>query len=189
MENQIASKSNLDTEEVDDPEENPEVRENNMRNYNTELFPINEEVPYTTNSNISEIKSTNGNISSVNSKFGYKSKPSTYYSLASHSDNLNETFLLCFLMTPRLLRLFTDNGISLPYMFRLSPGPRMMKTFVDHYIFEFLEPESLTTVGSIDLSDVKEVCSEDKLRSNRLAEIENYQNLNIFFIETDTTLD
>mmetsp|Transcript_2270 Transcript_2270/g.2129 ORF Transcript_2270/g.2129 Transcript_2270/m.2129 type:complete len:93 (-) Transcript_2270:103-381(-) len=92
-------------------------------------------------------------------------------------------------MTPRLLRLYTDNEITLPYIFRLSPGPRMQKMFIDHYIFEFLEPESLTPVGSIDLLDIKEVLPEDKITRNKLLEIENDPTSNIFLIETNTNLD
>ena len=92
-------------------------------------------------------------------------------------------------MTPRVLRLFTENGIALPYMFKLSPGPRMMKMFIEHYIFEFLEPESLTSVGSIDLMDVRDVVSEERFRKNDIADFDKDQQLSIFFIETDTSLD
>lgn len=67
-------------------------------------------------------------------------------------------------MTPRLLRLFTEDGIYLPYIFRLSPGIRMIKQFMEHYILEFLEPESLTQVGTIDLIEVKDVLTDDKFK-------------------------
>ena len=36
----------------------------------------------------------------------------------------------------------------------------MIHQFVEHYVFEFLEPESLTLVGGFDLLDVKDVLSE-----------------------------
>ncbi|CAI2364966.1 unnamed protein product [Moneuplotes crassus] len=188
MGSQIASKKNLDLdEEIIDPDENTESPNPSQKNYNTELLPIDEEVPFSTKN--ADSRSANGNPPKVGFKSPRGPKYSPYYSLASHSDSLNETFLLCFLMTPRLLRLYTDNEITLPYIFRLSPGPRMQKMFIDHYIFEFLEPESLTPVGSIDLLDIKEVLPEDKITRNKLLEIENDPTSNIFLIETNTNLD
>lgn len=67
-------------------------------------------------------------------------------------------------MTPRLLKLFTEDGLYFPYIFRLSPGPKMIKSFLEHYIFEFLEPESLTQVGTIDLQEVKAIYTDDKFK-------------------------
>mmetsp|Transcript_19614 Transcript_19614/g.17350 ORF Transcript_19614/g.17350 Transcript_19614/m.17350 type:complete len:104 (+) Transcript_19614:193-504(+) len=92
-------------------------------------------------------------------------------------------------MTPKVLRLFTESGLALPYLFRLSPGPRMMKLFIEHYIFEFLEPESLTSVGAIDLLEVRDVISEENFRKSNFLEAEKEQQLSIFFIEADTDLD
>lgn len=183
-ENQMASKVNIGIEEnIEDPD--LQSYDSPLKNYNTELFQIQEEMPYSSTSMISD-KRTEPNR-------GHRKKDSaptsTYYSLASHSDNLNETFLLCFLMTPRLLRLYTDEGICLPYMFRLSPGPRMLKMFVEHYIFEFLEPESLTQVGTIDLLEVADVLSDEKFRRICDQDSKNMQNKSIFFIEVDSNME
>ena len=132
-----------------------------VRNNKTELFQIQEEIPYSSSSVLSE-KRTETQRTKYNKNSSILT--SNYYSLASHSENLNENFLLWFLMTPRLLRLFTEDGIYLPYIFRLSPGIKMAKQFVEHYVFEFLEPESLTQVGTIDLIEVKEVLTDDRFK-------------------------
>lgn len=84
---------------------------------------------------------------------------SNYNSLVSKSGgNLNEMFLLCFLMTPWLLRLVENKTKTLiPFIYKLIPGKRMAAQFVEHYIFEYLEPVSKNEVGSYDLFDIIEV--------------------------------
>ena len=65
----------------------------------------------------------------------------------------------------------------------------MMKMFIEHYIFEFLEPESLTPVGSIDLLEVRDIYSDDKFRKVLDSNSDDIQQKNLFFIEADSTMD
>lgn len=93
LDNPMASKSNIHEELVDDPEdpEMPNSYSSPIKNYQTELYQIQEEMPYSSTSMVSDRK-TEPN------RGGYYKKDSiptsTYYSLASHSENLNESFLL-----------------------------------------------------------------------------------------------
>ena len=69
----------------------------------------------------------------------------------------------------------------------------MIHQFVEHYVFEFLEPESLTLVGGFDLLDVKDVLSEKNFIKDYDQEFSNKGNIdqmtNITFIETDLGTD
>jgi len=61
--------------------------------------------------------------------------------------------------------------------------------FMEHYVFDFLEPESLTHIGTIDLCEVDEIYTDEKFR--KLVDLENSELLqkNIFFIEADNVMD
>jgi len=100
MENPMASKSNINEELIDDPEdpEMPTSYASPTKNYQTELYQIQEEMPYSSTSMVSDRK-TEPN------RGGYYKKDSmptsTYYSLASHSENLNESFLMRKVRNPQ----------------------------------------------------------------------------------------
>lgn len=134
MKNQMASKVDIGKDElIQNPDEDPEDSPIKSA-YQTELFQITEEPPY----------SSNSVVSNKPSNYRQNSNKSAYNSLLSYCNNVNETFLLCSLMTPRLVKVHTDNGMLLPYIFRVSPGPKLVRNLEENFVCEFLEPESLT---------------------------------------------
>jgi hypothetical protein len=91
---QVASKQNIETDEIlEDPDENEINRlyDSPIKNYQSELYQIQEEMPYSSTSMVSERRTdANRTRHAKNDSL----PTSTYYSLMSNTDNLNETFLL-----------------------------------------------------------------------------------------------
>lgn len=91
---QVASKQNIGKEEIlEDPDENEinQMYDAPIKNYQSELYQIQEEMPYSSTSMVSERRTdANRTRHAKNDSL----PTSTYYSLMSNTDNLNETFLL-----------------------------------------------------------------------------------------------
>lgn len=75
----------------------------------------------------------------------------------------------------------------------------MMKSFVEHYIFEFYDfnqgnldikfNQKITQIGAIDLLEVRDVISEEKFRQLIEQNSPSVQNINVFLIEAETRKD
>ena len=91
---QVASKQNIGKEDsLEDPEENEinKLYDEPIKNYQSELYQIQEEMPYSSTSMVSERRT---DVNRTRHAKNDSLPTSTYYSLMSNTDNLNETFLL-----------------------------------------------------------------------------------------------
>lgn len=71
----------------------------------------------------------------------------------SHIDNL-----ICYLITPRILKLAVDqDSVYLPYMFILTPHSYRFRLKSEAYIFEWRDLSSMQVVGKIDTAKMLSV--------------------------------